>query len=570
MLRALQAAGLGEIDKIVLKATYQDLDAPKHKHVEALLEISLDGREDITVSLVKRLSSPLFNVVLKTLVVIHRLTLDGNVTFLRDMTRRESLRNKLLHFMDDTTREGRALSPFTRLYASYLAAKIAAYKDLGHSKERLGQRESVDWAKTISCRELVLCFPVLQFQFGTLLDVTGSNWAGEVPAEAITLKAIQLLLRDARRLYPVLCILTVDVLDHVNELQIAQLEMIIKCCRKHQQQNTKFAEWCNWLIGLQLLAQDDSPAAADVLPANFFSLLEDQYNSRIQHNNNAQDEMDREVKAELKRAGPKGSAKKGNRRKKRNEPAATAPKASPVHSGAVPTAAASNPPPSSFNVEEAFNMWDQDTKTGAAPPPAAARSKSEMLAVPTENKEPDLWNSFQPEGSPSNAGLASSARAAEPPSSANKKDHFASLLRVKSEGQMHVQKQLQDPFYFGPASQHVQLHPARASPRSQVFNLSPQSQAFQPASINIGNPFDMDDGVGLSHKSPPRGSSTGSAPNPFEMLSRPSNPTTPRVSGGAAGMGSQPKMSPKVSGVTSGGGNPSKNNPLDAFDPFLM
>eukprot|EP00457_Paulinella_chromatophora_P004817 gb/GEZN01004830.1/.p1 GENE.gb/GEZN01004830.1/~~gb/GEZN01004830.1/.p1 ORF type:complete len:566 (-),score=79.44 gb/GEZN01004830.1/:106-1803(-) len=565
MIRAFQTVGLSDVDKVVVKATYQDGEAPKLKHVEALIDLSL-GDATVAGSLVKRLSSPQFNVVLKTLVVIHRIALDGDIHFLTHMSRQVSLRNKLLHFMDDASLESRTLSPFTRLYASYLAAKIAAFKDLGHSQERLEQRESVEWAKNIAPRDLVKSFPVLQFQFGTLLDI--SFRFPDVPSPNITKKAIQLLLRDARRLYPILCLFTISVLDHVQELQATQLEVMIKCCRKHQIQNTKFSDWCNWLIGLQLLAQQDSPVSADVLPGNFFSLLEDQYNFRMQQSTQGamQEQLEKEVQLELKKERTaKSSAKKGNRKKKRVEG-----ESAQAHSTA-PSATTSRGSMQPQGLDDAFALWEGDSKAeevsygsggGHGTPVGTHEKPSTNQQVRVQ--EQDLWDTFRGEGTvstdlprssfgtdlPRSSYSSPQAHAVEPHTSASKKDHFESLLRVKSESGFGQQQN--DPFNFGAVSPPAYRQPQQIHIQPAPTDVFSSLSSSQQRSFQGFNPFDV-----LSD----------SGPVPAFNLPRPSR-ESPRISipfGSFSGAPQQAVSSSKQSLQA----KPPPSG-LDAFDPFCM
>ena len=81
MIRALNVAGLSEVEKRVVKATYDDDDPPKAKHVDALLLLSAD--HDLLPYIDRRLISVRWNVSCKSLILCHRLTLEGDERFPR-------------------------------------------------------------------------------------------------------------------------------------------------------------------------------------------------------------------------------------------------------------------------------------------------------------------------------------------------------------------------------------------------------------------------------------------------------------------------------------------------------
>eukprot|EP00051_Salpingoeca_urceolata_P001027 m.38089 g.38089 ORF g.38089 m.38089 type:complete len:105 (+) comp11151_c0_seq1:151-465(+) len=77
----MQASGASTLVKTLIKATDSSLEEPKRKHVESLLMFTHRpeiATRDVVEGLFKRLEEPGWVVVLKTLLVFHRLMRDGH------------------------------------------------------------------------------------------------------------------------------------------------------------------------------------------------------------------------------------------------------------------------------------------------------------------------------------------------------------------------------------------------------------------------------------------------------------------------------------------------------------
>jgi hypothetical protein len=210
MIRAINTAGLSEVEKRVVKATYDDLDPPKAKHVEALILLSAD--HELLPFLDRRIVSPLWNVCLKSLVLLHRLSLEGDERLLSELQSFPTLLSLPQRF--ESTAEAPLLAShavFIQRYAAYLQAKVASFAAVKISCERYSPAtEGRKWASKLLPAQLARTLPRLQTQFDRLLQCqTDSEQAA---GQAIVFAAISLLIKDAFRLYSVLTILMLTVI----------------------------------------------------------------------------------------------------------------------------------------------------------------------------------------------------------------------------------------------------------------------------------------------------------------------------------------------------------------------
>src|SRR4051812_16018366 len=122
------AVGLTDTETTVVKATYDDDEKPKAKHVDALLRMSLRSPNMDLMGLFRaRLAEKSWNVVLKTLVVIHRLMNEGSEGFLRIVSEKPLELNPL-SFHDRRSSLAWAMTRLVHVYGDYLCEKATVFK----------------------------------------------------------------------------------------------------------------------------------------------------------------------------------------------------------------------------------------------------------------------------------------------------------------------------------------------------------------------------------------------------------------------------------------------------------
>ena len=194
MIRALNVAGLSEVEKRVVKATYDDDDPPKAKHVEALILLSAD--HDLLPYLDRRLISTCWNVACKTLILAHRLALEGDERFLAEMAASaSSLQSLPASFDADADPTASAHSAFVHAYADYLQAKLQSFAAIRLSCERYPPAESHKWASRLSSLQLAKVLPRIQRQFDRLLLTAPRN--ATTQEHPIPIAAMSLCIKSA-------------------------------------------------------------------------------------------------------------------------------------------------------------------------------------------------------------------------------------------------------------------------------------------------------------------------------------------------------------------------------------
>ena len=161
---------------------------------------------------------------------------------------------------------------FINKYADYLAQKVYVFKLLGVSVERRPPTESKEWARKLSGFDLVKALPALSQQFDRLLLC--APYGGDVMALAIPVAALQLLVRDAFRIYSVLTVLMLGVVDHYLELDAPQTKLILSVCTAFKSQNTRFKRWTQQLAAVGFAHDKLFPDLVPI-PDALFELLQD-------------------------------------------------------------------------------------------------------------------------------------------------------------------------------------------------------------------------------------------------------------------------------------------------------
>ncbi|EGG19949.1 ANTH domain-containing protein [Cavenderia fasciculata] len=188
----VKASFTSDLEKTAIKGTRHKMRVPKEKHVRKLIIYTherLGPIGDLYMSLLRRLEQPDWIIVLKTLVVFHRLFGGGNVRFLEDLSHRGMI-FPLTRFTDMTSTQAHQQSVFIRKYSSYLEEKVFAYREMHCEFEK----ESF---KGLSIDQLLKKIPKMQRQFDALL----ATHVEEVCDNIITINAFELLLKDSFKIY---------------------------------------------------------------------------------------------------------------------------------------------------------------------------------------------------------------------------------------------------------------------------------------------------------------------------------------------------------------------------------
>ncbi|EFA76875.1 ANTH domain-containing protein [Heterostelium album PN500] len=187
-------ASFNDLERTCIKATRHKMRVPKEKHVRKLVIYTherLGPIGDLYLNLLKRLEQPDWIIVLKGLIVFHRVFGSGNIRFLEDLSHRGVV-FPLNRFTDMASTQAHQQSVFIRKYSSYLEEKIFTYREMKCEFDK----ESYS-SKGLSIDQLLYRIPKMQRQFDALL----ATHVEEVCDNIITINAFELLLKDSFKMY---------------------------------------------------------------------------------------------------------------------------------------------------------------------------------------------------------------------------------------------------------------------------------------------------------------------------------------------------------------------------------
>lgn len=192
----------------------------------------------------KRVMDQKWNVVLKSLIVLHRLSVEGAERFMQDLAQHTHL-FQLAHFMDQSSIISQEYSRFIREFSSYLLQKCYVYNLLHVCIERRPPAESKSWALQLSANDLVKSLPALSVQFDKLIACQPYN-----PSDLthpIIVSCMSVMVKDAFRIYSLLTVEMLVVLEKYPEMSLEQSKLMLKNCEKFLDQNEKFKKWVSSL-----------------------------------------------------------------------------------------------------------------------------------------------------------------------------------------------------------------------------------------------------------------------------------------------------------------------------------
>eukprot|EP00051_Salpingoeca_urceolata_P001029 m.38103 g.38103 ORF g.38103 m.38103 type:complete len:364 (+) comp11151_c0_seq3:151-1242(+) len=169
----MQASGASTLVKTLIKATDSSLEEPKRKHVESLLMFTHRpeiATRDVVEGLFKRLEEPGWVVVLKTLLVFHRLMRDGHEKFYHALATRPTTFEDVMGYKPSSkSAEAAAMTELIRRYARYLHQKVLAYRQNTFDVTHVKGSEQVEVLKTVAPPELYKSLGLLQDLLNHLL-----------------------------------------------------------------------------------------------------------------------------------------------------------------------------------------------------------------------------------------------------------------------------------------------------------------------------------------------------------------------------------------------------------------
>jgi len=305
MIRAIATVGLNTLETSLVKATFEDDERPKAKHVRTIMDFiefdmvgtgqvySNNSQNSNIISLLqKRVSSSSWRVVFKTLIVIHTLCREANVVFVEEFLKFGihtifSITNK---FDDMISSDSIMQSKFIRQYSQYLHDKLNNYQAIGFNIERKLDPTNKDFFKEYSVNTLGKILPKLNQQLSKLLECVPFLGLLVVVHE-IQLEAMLLLIKDSLRLYPGIQLCLWQLLCSFQKLNLEQARWGSRAYDKYFQLNKQFREWMERNVKYSIIDYKFVPDF-DTLPESLAQKLK--YFINEKEKEEANDEKDNE------------------------------------------------------------------------------------------------------------------------------------------------------------------------------------------------------------------------------------------------------------------------------------
>ncbi|XP_059083085.1 phosphatidylinositol-binding clathrin assembly protein LAP-like isoform X3 [Tigriopus californicus] len=223
-------AGQG-LAKAVCKATTEELNGPKRKHLDYLLRCTDEPNVSIPTLanlLLERTQSPNWIVVFKSLVTIHHLQCYGHERFTQYLASSNTnfqlsnfldksgvqdrwqamlahavvidpyARAVLKHSAERVRAIGYDMSPFVRRYAKYLREKSVSYRTVAFDFCKVKRGKEGGTLRTMNADKLLKTLPILQDQVDSLIEFEATP---QDLNNGVINSAFMLLFRDLIRLF---------------------------------------------------------------------------------------------------------------------------------------------------------------------------------------------------------------------------------------------------------------------------------------------------------------------------------------------------------------------------------
>lgn len=276
VFRALKTSNLNLVENAIVKATYEDDDRPKAKHVQQLIRFvdtelggagyipSQSSRNDkdfdIIYLLQKRLDTGLWRVAIKTITVTHQLMRDANLLFLDAMVERPFIR-ACSKFRDISGGKHLGEVPqatlFVQRYGRYLEDKLQGYVDLGFVLERKIKTEGQDFFQKFNFKELGKILPRLARQLDSLIQCKVFSVFGTI--HPICGCAVLSLFKDALHLYAGFTICIASLCESLSDMSLEQAKWCSKMVDRYFSLEKRFEDWTNDAHKWRLMKKDDLP-----------------------------------------------------------------------------------------------------------------------------------------------------------------------------------------------------------------------------------------------------------------------------------------------------------------------
>lgn len=269
-----------EVDKAIIKVSSHKLKAPKEKYMQSLLAASYGHlrqrqkngyaiNEYIVRELEKRSHTHNWIIVLKTMVVLHRLLTDGSDDIVQVICRASgtfSVHN--IKELADTL-SGAAQKYFIQEYMCYLEERAVAQRQLGFTR-RFETKEFDDYMNALTAVELLEPFEALLRMLEALLLI---YYRPEIVDNFCTLEAYQSVIRDGKMLFQLLSKRLVYVLGGFEDLSPRLKKMWLQLYKRFEAATAKLKALFDAMIASHRVFDESIPVLS-LMPPSLLDRLE--------------------------------------------------------------------------------------------------------------------------------------------------------------------------------------------------------------------------------------------------------------------------------------------------------
>ncbi|KJE93607.1 hypothetical protein CAOG_04369 [Capsaspora owczarzaki ATCC 30864] len=265
--------GSDTIAVAVVKATNNDICAPKRKHVENILNhLSFSGGispNELVRLLHERLQTKNWVSVFKTLIVYHILMRDGQERFSRYLGEAR-LNLNVLNFLDKSNPQAYDMSGFIRRYARYLETRVATFSQLDLDPIRRAP-SAEKHIKTLPVAALFSEAHSFQVLVDSLLEMQARE--DEMNNYVIS-AAFVYLMKDLIRLYAVLNDYVIRILEIFFDLDKTGAKEALEIYKKYLHETGIMMKFMELARISQIISDDEVPDLAQA-PTALLKALEE-------------------------------------------------------------------------------------------------------------------------------------------------------------------------------------------------------------------------------------------------------------------------------------------------------
>ncbi|XP_057530479.1 putative clathrin assembly protein At2g01600 isoform X2 [Amaranthus tricolor] len=275
-----------DLDVAIVKATNHVECPPKERHLRKILiaTSAIKPRADVAYclhALARRLAKTRnWTVALKTLIVIHRLLREGDITF-REELLTFSQRGRVLqlsNFKDDSGPIAWDCSAWVRTYALFLEERLECFRVLTYDieAERLpkpaqGQEKGYSLTRDLNSEKLLEQLPALQ---QLLYRLFGCRPEGAANGNYVIQYALALVLKESFKIYCAINDGIINLVDKFFEMPRHEAVKALEIYRRAGQQAASLSDFYEVCKGLELARNFQFPALREP-PQTFLATMEE-------------------------------------------------------------------------------------------------------------------------------------------------------------------------------------------------------------------------------------------------------------------------------------------------------